>query len=158
MNELANTVWIGIGATAATDAWAYLRKRLFGIAPPNYALVGRWMALWPRGRFRHESIATAPPVNMERGIGWIAHYLIGIAFAGLLLLLAGREWLRDPTLLPALLVGIGTVAAPFLIMQPAMGAGVAASRTPRPGAARMQSVLMHAVFGLGLFGAAWVFD
>jgi hypothetical protein len=156
MNELANTVWIGIGATAATDAWAFLRKRLFGVALPNYALVGRWMALWPRGRFRHESIAAVTPVKMERSFGWIAHYLIGIAFAGLLLLLAGREWLREPTLLPALLVGVGTVAAPFLLMQPAMGAGIAASRAPRPGAARIQSLLTHAVFGLGLYGAAWI--
>lgn len=156
MNELANTVWIGIGATAATDAWAFLRKRLFGVALPNYALIGRWMALWPRGRFRHESIAAATPVKMERSFGWIAHYLIGIAFAGLLLLLAGREWLREPTLVPALLVGFGTVAAPFLLMQPAMGAGIAASRAPRPGAARIQSLLTHAVFGLGLYGAAWI--
>jgi hypothetical protein len=41
-------------------------------------------------------------------------------------------------------------------MQPGMGAGVAASRTPRPGAARMQSLVTHAVFGLGLFLAARV--
>ena len=37
-----------------------------------------------------------------------------------------------PTFLPALLVGIGTVAAPFFILQPGMGAGIAASRTPNP--------------------------
>jgi hypothetical protein len=156
MNEVMNTVLIGIGATAATDAWALLRKRLFGIALPNYGLVGRWMAYLPRGRFRHESMAAVPPVRGERLIGWTAHYLIGIAFAAVLVGLAGREWLREPTLVPALLVGIGTVVAPFLIMQPGMGAGVAASRAPRPGAARIQSVLTHAVFGLGLYGAGWV--
>jgi hypothetical protein len=41
-------------------------------------------------------------------------------------------------------------------MQPAMGAGIAASRTPRPAAARIHSLVMHAVFGLGLFLAARV--
>jgi hypothetical protein len=37
-----------------------------------------------------------------------------------------------------------------------MGAGVAARRTPRPGAARLQSLVTHAVFGLGLYTAAWL--
>jgi hypothetical protein len=55
-----------------------------------------------------------------------------------------------------LLVGVGTVAAPFLVMQPAMGGGFAASRSPRPGRARLQSLLTHAVFGLGLYATAWV--
>jgi hypothetical protein len=156
MNEVMNTVWMGIGATAVTDGWALLRKRLFGIALPNYGLVGRWMAQWPRGRFLHRSMAAVPAVKMERFIGWTAHYAIGIAFAGLLLLVAGREWLHEPTLVPALLVGIATVAAPFLVMQPGMGAGVAASRMPRPGAARAQSLITHAVFGLGLYGVGRV--
>jgi hypothetical protein len=35
-----------------------------------------------------------------------------------------------------------------------MGFGVAASRTPNPGIARVRSIVMHAVFGLGLYGAA----
>ena len=53
-----------------------------------------------------------------------------------------------------MLVGVVTVLAPFLIMQPGMGAGIAASRTPRPGAARLQSLITHAVFGFGLYLAA----
>ena len=67
----------------------------------------------------------------------------------------GLDWARQPTLGPALLVGIGTVAAPFLVMQPGMGAGVAASRTPRPAAARLQSLVTHTIFGLGLYAAGW---
>ncbi|MBK6454194.1 MAG: DUF2938 family protein, partial [Proteobacteria bacterium] len=92
----------------------------------------------------------------ERVIGWVAHYVIGVAFAGLLLAVWGLAWVRHPTIGPALLVGIGTVAAPFLVMQPGMGVGVAASRTPRPAAARRQSLITHAIFGLGLYAAGWV--
>jgi hypothetical protein len=55
-----------------------------------------------------------------------------------------------------LIVGIVTVAAPFLVMQPAMGAGLAARRTPKPNAARVQSLVNHAVFGVGLYASAWV--
>ena len=95
------------------------------------------------------------PVRGERLVGWTAHYLIGVAFAALLVALWGREWMDRPTLAPALLVGTGTVTAPFLLMQPGMGAGIAASRTPRPAAARLQSLVNHATFGLGLYAAGW---
>ena len=153
MDTLAQAVLTGAGATAVMDAWGMARRRLFGV-PMNYGLVGRWIAYLPRGVFRHERIAASPAVRGELAIGWIAHYAIGIAFAGLLLLLYGPR----PTLASALLVGIGTVAAPFLVMQPGMGAGIAASRTPRPGAARMQSLVNHAVFGLGLYVSASVLN
>ena len=66
------------------------------------------------------------------------------------LIVVHHERTLRATLGPALLVGIGTVAAPFLLMQPGMGAGIAASRTRRPGAARMQSLVTHTIFGLGL--------
>ena len=59
-----------------------------------------------------------------------------------------------PRLLPALLFGLTTVVFPFFVMQPALGAGIAASRTPSPWRARMHSLVMHAVFGLGLYASA----
>jgi hypothetical protein len=136
------------------DAWGLARKRLLGAKAPDYGVVGRWLAYMPRGRFRHDPIAATPPVRGERVIGWTAHYAIGIAFAALLLAIWGLDWARQPTLAPALIVGVATVAAPFLLMQPGMGAGIAASRTPRPSAARLQSLATHTVFGLGLYAAA----
>lgn len=151
MDDVFYTLLVGVGATMVMDVWAIARKRLLGIAAPNYGLVGRWLAHMPRGRFRHASIAAAPPVHGERLIGWTFHYLSGIAFAAILPGIWGPGWLHDPSLWPALIVGIGTVAAPFLVMQPGMGAGVAARRTPRPAAARRQSLVTHTIFGLGLY-------
>ena len=147
---------IGVGATLVMDLWALARTRLFGIPSLDYGLVGRWLAYLPRGRFRHDPIAASPPLRGERLLGWTAHYLIGIAFAALLLAVWGLDWARQPTLGPALIVGVGSVAAPFLVMQPGMGAGIAASRTPQPALARRRSLLTHAVFGLGLYLAGWV--
>jgi len=66
----------------------------------------------------------------------------------------GRFRHRPIAATPALLFGLATVAAPFLLMQPGMGAGIAASRSPRPGVARVQSLLTHAVFGVGLYAVA----
>lgn len=155
MNYLINSLLIGVGATLLIDLWAIARKHLLGIAAPNYDLVGRWLAYMRHGRFRHDSIAAASPAQCERLIGWTFHYLIGIAFAAILLGIWGLTWIQHPTLWPALVVGIGTVAAPFLIMQPGMGAGIAASRTPHPASARFHSLVTHAIFGLGLYAVGW---
>ena len=152
---LLHAVLIGVGATAVMDLWAVVRTRLLGAPSLDYGLVGRWLAHMPRGRFRHEAIDAAPPVRGEGPIGWTAHYLTGIVFAAVLLALWGLDWARHPTVGPALIVGIGSVAAPFLLMQPGMGAGIAAGRTPKPGAARLRSLVTHGVFGLGLYAAAW---
>ena len=156
MDTLIPTLVIWVGATLVMDLWAVARKRLFGLPSLDYALVGRWILHMPRGRFRHDPIDASPPVTGERLVGWSAHYLIGIAFAAVLLAVWGLDWARHPTLGPALIVGLGSVAAPFLLMQPGMGAGIAARRTPRPAAARLRSLIMHGVFGLGLYAAAWL--
>ncbi len=153
MDYLVPVLITGLGATALMDLWGVVRRPLLGIPAPDYGLVGRWLAYMGQGRFSHDSIAKAPPMQGERLIGWTAHYLTGIAFAGVLIGIWGLAWIRHPTVGPALIVGIGTVAAPFLLMQPGMGAGIAASRTPRPAAARLQSVITHGLFGLGLYAA-----
>ena len=154
MDDLIGTFFIGAGATLVVDLWAIARKRLLGIPPPDYGLVGRWLAhMALSGRFRHDRISASPAVRGERLIGWTAHYLTGISFAALLPAIWGSEWIRQPKIGPALLVGVGTVAAPFLLMQPGMGAGIAASLTPRPATARLQSLVTHTIFGLGLYAA-----
>ncbi len=154
MDTAMTTAAIGLGATLIADGWTLLRRRLFGTAMPDYGLVGRWIGHMQRGRFRHDSISAAASIAGERVIGWTMHYLIGIAFAALLLVMVGPQWARTPTLAPALLLGIGTVAAPFLLLQPAFGAGIAASRTSHPWIARLHSLSMHTAFGLGLYIAA----
>ena len=101
MDHLIASLAVGVGATIATDGWAILRRALFGTALPDYAMVGRWFGHMPRGRFRHSPIAASPAVPGERLVGWIAHYLIGVAFAGLLIAGWGVEWLRTPTPVPS---------------------------------------------------------
>ncbi len=81
MDYESSILFIGVGATLATDLWAIARGRLLGVPAPDWGLVGRWLGHMARGRFRHERIAAAEPLRGERVIGWTAHYLIGIAFA-----------------------------------------------------------------------------
>jgi hypothetical protein len=108
----------------------------------------------PEGTFKHQNIASSAQKHLECTVGWTAHYLIGVVFALGLVLVASPGWLQQPTLLPALLFGIATVAVPFLVMHPAFGLGIAASKTPNPSQARLRSLMMHTVFGIGLYVSA----
>jgi hypothetical protein len=151
---LGRSLLIGVGATALLDLWALFLNRAFSLPLSNWAAVGRWFGHLPQGRFAHDSIAAAAPVPNELAIGWIMHYLIGVVFAAIVLLIWGLGWARSPTLLPALIVGIVTVGCGWFILQPGMGFGIAASRRPNANQVRLISLVNHVVFGFGLYLAA----
>lgn len=153
LQEFPLAMLIGIGATAVMDAWLLLLKHL-GVPTLNFAFIGRWVGHLFRGQFAHATIAKAVPIRGELAWGWLTHYAVGVAFATVLVGIQGADWVRSPTLLPALAVGVCTVAAPLLVMQPAMGSGFAASRTPTPLKNCLRSLANHTVFGFGLYLSA----
>jgi len=145
---------VGFGATLVMDLWSIFLKHTFNVPSPNYCFVGRWLRYMPEGIFRHSSLAAAPKKPAECPVGWIAHYAIGALFALALVLLVSPQWLQEPTVLPAMILGLATVAIPFFVMQPSFGLGIASSKTPNPTQARLRSLMNHAVFGLGLYISA----
>lgn len=145
---LPQVALVGVGAAALMDLGLWLQRRL------DFGPIGRWVGHMAQGRFAHESIAKAAPVRGEKAIGWGVHYATGVAFAALLVALAGPGWLAAPSLGPALAVGIGTVVAPLFVLQPAMGAGVGSRKTATPWRNCLRSLLNHTVFGIGLYLAA----
>lgn len=151
---LLSAIAVGLGATLFMDLCALLLKRAFGTPSANYCLVGRWFRHMPEGTFTHASIANASQKRFECAVGWIAHYIIGVAYALALVAVVAGDWLARPTLLPALLLGIGTVLVPFLVMQPSFGLGIAASKAPSPRQARLRSLMAHVAFGVGLYVCA----
>lgn len=154
LHASASVAFVGVVATLVLDAWALLLRRVFGIRSLDWALVGRWLGHFRHGRFVHAAgIATASAVRGERLLGWVFHYAVGIVFAALLFAAMGSEWARNPTVLPCLAIGLLTMLFPWFVMQPAIGAGIAASRTPNPAQARLRSLATHVVFGLGLYVA-----
>jgi len=150
LQDPARVLLIGIGATVVLDLWLLALQRL-GIPTLNFALLGRWFGHLLRGQLAHEAIAKAQPIHRELALGWLAHYAIGIAFAAVLLGLQGPDWARQPTLPPALGFGLLTALAPLLLLQPAIGAGLASRKTATPMKNVLRSLANHAVFGLGLY-------
>jgi hypothetical protein len=145
---------MGTAATALLDLWALLLNRLFGFGLPNWAMVGRWVAHLPAGKIMHDDIGQASPVANELTVGWVFHYAVGIAFAAATLVLGGAAWAKTPTLPLPLIVGIVTVGFGWFLLQPVLGAGVAASRKPDANRIRALNIAGHIVFGLGLWLAA----
>src|SRR5262245_55109533 len=115
---LLRSLAIGVGATALLDAFSAIRARVFKAPFPNYPMVGRWIGHFPSGRFVQANMGKATPIAGEGMIGWTVHYATGVVFAAALLAICGVEWARNPTPAPALIFGLLTVAAPFLVMQP----------------------------------------
>lgn len=160
MNNLTllfiSAVLMGLGATLTFDLWALLLQRILKITPSSICLVGRWLRYMPEGTFIHSNIAAASKKSAECLVGWIAHYTIGTAFAIVFVAIAGVQWLQRPALIPAVGFGMVTLLAPFLIMQPSFGFGLAASKTSNPTLARIRSLLNHCAFGAGLYFFGWL--
>lgn len=114
-------------------------------------MVGRWFGHMSRGIFVHRAISGASPIRNELAIGWIGHYMIGLSYGLAYLYIVQAILSAEPSFVSALSFGLATLFAPWLMMQPAMGAGVFASRTPRPAVTRLINLSMHAVFGASLY-------
>ncbi|WP_374479626.1 DUF2938 domain-containing protein [Zoogloea sp.] len=151
--EVTRIVLIGCGATLFMDIWLVFLKWI-GVQTLNFAFIGRWVGHVFHGRIAHASIGKASPIAHETWLGWITHYVVGIAFAFLLTSISGVTWTRAPSPGIAVLVGVCTVAFPLLVMQPAMGLGFAASKTPTPIKNGLRSLINHSIFGFGLFLSA----
>ncbi|WP_347218278.1 DUF2938 domain-containing protein [Chryseobacterium sp.] len=151
MNVLIDVVLLGVGATIFMDLYALIIKKVWNIPSLDYRIVGRWIGHFKDGTFSHPNIIQTTPIQGERALGWMAHYCIGIAFAYVLLLIWGKDWLMQPTALPAIFIGLATTLAPWFMMQPAFGFGIAASKLPNPSIARLRSLQAHLIYGIGLY-------
>jgi hypothetical protein len=148
------SVVIGIGATILMDIWAVILAKATGGAMPNWAPVGRWVWHLGKGKLFHDDIGKASSYQNEQALGWIFHYAVGIAYGILLVVITGPGWLATPTFLPAWIWGIVTIAGGWFLLQPGLGIGWAASKTPNPTKSRFLGLVAHTVFGFGLYATA----
>ena len=155
MIVIVEMILMGIWATLLMDLLAILCAKL-GIIHPLIGpqAVGRWTLYMLRGKFVHEDINLTPALNNEKSAALISHYLIGIALAGIYLLLE----LKIPTIsdqpLIALLFGLATTVLPWFWLFPSIGLGVIASKAPKKSPYIVTSLVNHTNFGLGFM--TWI--
>ena len=88
--------------------------------------------------------------RITRVLGWIAHYVVGICYA--LAYLTILHIVSIPiSLSTALVFGLATVLAPWLVLMPGLGKGWFAAATPQPVLTRLLNIVVHLIFGAGLY-------
>ena len=147
---IATGVVMGVLGTLAMDVWAWVLG-LMGQPKPNWAMPGRWLGHVFRGTLFHDDIGAAEPVAGELGLGWALHYGVGVLYGVVFVLLAGPGWVEDPSFLPLWAFSLLTIAAGWFLLQPGMGLGWAASRTPSPWKVRAMGLVAHTVFAVGMW-------
>jgi len=147
----------GILSTVALDLWVTLVEKLTGLPPTNWGMVGRWLTGIPQGRLVLDGADASAPTGGEKALGWIVHYVVGISYSVLLLLLWGMEFAHAPTVMPVVIVGvvISTLAG-LMILMPGLGAGFMGSKLPNQGAVFVYVLVAHVVYAVALYGAARV--
>jgi len=77
--------------------------------------------------------------------------MVGCIYAALYLMYVSTAPMGQPTLVSAVLFGLVTILSPWLLMQPALGLGICASKAPRSNLVRLQNLIIHTIFGLALY-------
>lgn len=142
---------LGVGANLLFDLWQRGLALAAGRPAPDWGPVGRWFWHLREGKVFHDDIGAAEPYGREVALGWIGHYVVAIVYGVIFALIVGPGWLVAPRFLPALAFGLATVGFGWFLLQPGLGMGWAASRTPDPGRVRLQNLAGHTVFGTGLW-------
>lgn len=151
MNQLIlQSLVIGVFATIIMDICTVIRKKFFQTQSLNYAFVGRWVLGWRECQFMHSNITQAPTQSGELIVGWTFHYLTGILWVVMLFGLS-HLGLFQINFFSIMLFALFTTLAPFLVMQPALGLGLFARRTPAPIKAVKKSIVTHLCFGFGIY-------
>ena len=151
MQQALRVLVMGITATIAIDLWATFTNRMLGWPRTNWGMVGRWIGHMRDVQFMHTSIGSSPPIVHESILGWVFHYVVGCVYAALYLMFVGTAQSGQPTLVSGVLFGLATILSPWLLMQPALGLGICASKAPRPTLVRLQNLTIHTIFGLALY-------
>ncbi|MEJ0051544.1 MAG: DUF2938 family protein [Methylovirgula sp.] len=153
---ILQTLVIGIVTTATLDIWQQIYRLIFGTPITDWAMIGRWAGHIPEGQFVQPDIGKAPPIANELILGWIVHYVVGIGYAVVYLLLMRFIIGSPPSFVSALVFGAVSVGVTWFFMEPILGAGIMGSKIPQQASAMAHDFTSHLSLGLGLYIGALV--
>lgn len=143
-------ICVGIFACVVFDITQQVVKRLTGLPPSNWAIVGRWFwGVVTDGKIIAKDLPSKDPKPHELRVGWIIHYLVAIGYAVFFSLLVLADIL-DVSVRHGLIFGMVSVIVPWFFFMPALGNGLLARRTPNPLLACGLAFMMHSIFGIAV--------
>ncbi|MGJ8514122.1 DUF2938 family protein [Carnimonas bestiolae] len=158
LTVLAYSLVVGCIATLLLDAWTLLLSKAAGLGGSNWGVVGQWVQGLPQGKFFHLGDAAPAVSQQDKAVGWLFHYVVGVVYALLMVLIGGAHFITAPYWTPIIWVGftLSTLCG-LLILVPALGGGLLASKTPNQTKAIGLMLAGHAVFTIGLYIGAQLF-
>ena len=141
----------GIIATLLFDIFQISLTFAYGVNKAKWDLAGRYFIGVSKGNYIQEDLANEPAEQNELLIGYVVHYLIGVIY-GLIYVIINSLFLSEPSLLLALVIGFFTVLGSWCLMMPyAYNLGFFGSKIDEQKQIIVQNLLFHFVFGVGLY-------
>ena len=141
----------GIIATLLFDIFQISLTFAYGVNKAKWDLAGRYFIGISKGKYIQEDLDGEPVEQNELFIGYVVHYLIGVIY-GLIYVIINSLLLSEPSLLLALVIGFLTVLGSWCLMMPyAYNLGFFGSKIEEQKQIIVQNLLFHFVFGVGLF-------
>ena len=149
---IIEAVLMGTFATVFMDFLAGIlagRKFIYPFISPE--AIGRWFLYIFKGKLKHKNINETPKLKNEKRWGQISHYLIGIALAGVYLVLDLNIALIHEHKWMSLVFGIATVFFPWFWLLPSIGMGIMAAKSANRSQIIRTNLINHTNFGIGFF-------
>ena len=151
--EMLKFMLLGAIATFFLDVLGIGLAKIFKTKTRNWGTVGQWLKGLCQFKWVYvtKDYPQAPDFH-EQVLGWGFHYAVGMGYGLILFMLAGTGYLNQPTLLPALWVGLVLpTLASWLIFMPCMGAGLFGHKAKNIKITVFFVLSMHVIFMLGLY-------
>ncbi|MCS0505193.1 DUF2938 domain-containing protein [Ancylobacter mangrovi] len=147
---------VGIGSTLVLDIWAQVSVRIGWLPGTDWPSVGRWLKGLPQGRLVLDGADTGPFSGAETALGWLFHYLVGIAYAVMFPLFWGLAFIHAPTVWPVVLVGVVISSlAGLMVLMPGLGGGFFARKLPNAVDVSLYVFVSHVIFAVAQYLLAW---
>ena len=141
----------GLLATFIFDLFNQALYFAYGINKPKWNLVGRYFLGYKDGMYFRKTLVEDDEIENELLYGYIIHYVIGLIY-GFIYVLLNAMIFNYPSILLAYIFGFLTVLGAWCYMMPfAYNLGFFASKSENRVKILIQNLIAHFVFGTGLF-------
>ena len=141
----------GLIATLMFDLFNQSLNFAYSVDKPQWNLLGRYFLGYKEGKYIRNSLADDEEVKNELLWGYIIHYGIGLIY-GLVYVILNNIFFNYPSIFVAYLFGFMTVLGAWCYLMPfAYNLGFFASKSNQRFNILTQNLIVHFVFGTGLF-------
>ena len=147
----------GLFATIIFDLFNHSLNFAYNVDKPKWNLLGRYFLGYKENKFIRKTIVDDEELDNELLWGYFFHYLIGIIY-GVIFVILNYLLFDYPSILLAYIFGFTTVLGGWCFLMPfAYNLGFFALKSDKSSNILVQNLIAHFVFGTGLFIGLYIF-